>query len=927
VVLVVGLSIAGAVGPGTAPPRPLPASAAAAPLPAAPTPCSGLVLPTNFSGSLVVDGGPAPLPSVAGRTLTLSYYVRENYSPNGGPSTVTCQQYRQSAVTDPLGGFSVGIALPSSGCTRVSCTFYTGPLAPIQVAVGGSVPAGYFLRTSVNGPSVTASFVYALSAVALDPPGRATLSTDAPTVVRATAQAGDGSPSPATVSYDWHLVGTGWTVVAGSGSANLTIEAGSATAGLLSIWANGTFNGTAENASPVELVLDAVATAATGGSVRPTSLDVGVAARFDVIGSGAIGYPYHATIFTGVGTASVLAPCVENGTNGGTEFVDCPASVQYNSTGVVQPTAQLTNGYSFATWTFPALTVAPAPEIGVSPTPILAYVGAPATVTVVVGAGTGTAPLGPACLSSGNGRELCDLGPGPSYPFQLAWGSPGSFDAVATVSDGAGANISTNVPVQIFDRINTSWVSSGGLNPGYLGQAYNLTAEVRGGALPLQYWWNTSSSTLLSGTLDTDGTLFLPYEASTLGWTNVTLVVTDRLGTRDVVPFPALIVPGEADAVQMVRGDGFGSATAGVPYLLEWQATGTAGVVDPSYQAVETLVVTPLGPGPAAPVWVNGSAGAAGAGGSGMFPIPPSDWSSGRLFLNLSFGGAGSFALSLSGPLPVRTGSPGPEVQVGPNLQHLKLWDPLHAVGGSRGSATEYRITDAFGDNITGGYVEIVETFGSLSQANLSGVQNGPDGSTVWVNFTALSDSAGTVTVSYEGDPVSLLTLSVPAAPAPFPWLDVLLVLGASAAVASAGIAVARRRRPTDPTDLGPDEVPAATEAELRRLSEGRDHVLARADPVLGRTLDELSGGFPGRPPTPEEVTEWVASLVADGSLISELGADGRSRFRRAAPPAPAPRVELDDRALEEALRRRNEPEDDPSPGAGAPAAPDGSDR
>lgn len=900
-------------------------------MPSAPAPCSGPVLPSSFSGSLEVDGGPSPLPSVAGRTVALSYYVRENYTPLGGPSTYTCVQYHASNVTDGLGGFSLPAALPGSGCTRASCTFYTGPLAPINFSVAGSPPAGYFVTDSVSGPSVTLSFVYALASVALDPSGRTTLSTGAPTVIRATPQAGNGEPSPANVTYAWDLDGSGWNISAGAGSPDLTIEASEAAPGNLALWVNGTFNGTPEKAPEVELLLDAVATAATDGSVQPTSLDVGVPAEFVVVGSGSIGYSYDAVILVGVGTRSVEAPCVENGTDGGTEFVDCAASVTYGSSGVVQPSAELTNGFSSAEWTFPSLTVAPAPALGVTPSPLVAYVATNATVTVTVASSTGTAPLGPACFSTGNGRELCDRGPGPSYPFDIAWGSPGSYDAVATVADGAGANVSVSVPVEIYERMNATWVSSGGLNPGYLGEPYNLTAQVRGGALPLSYWWNTSGgATLMAGTLGSDGTLYYPYVPETLGWANVSLDLLDRLGTHQTVGFPALVVPGAPAELQMVEGAGSGTAMAGAPYEVEWAAIDGQGVVTPSYQSDELLTVSPVGAGPARTVWVNDSAGAVPIGPGGSFPVPLSAWSSGRLFLNISVGGNGTFYLTLSGPLPVVAGGSVPVLQVTANLHLLKLWDPTHVVGGARGGAALYRITDVFGDNLSGGYLVTRETFGSLTYSNLTSVRTGPGGSTVWVNFTALSASAGTVNVTFEEEDEPLLRVAVPAAPAPVPWLDVLAIVGVAAAAALGALLLARRRRPYDrgaPERAG--EIPPATEEELRRLSEGRAHILAHADPEVGRTLDELSEGFPGRPPTPEEVTEWVASLVAEGTLSAELGEDGRSRFRRTAPPPPAPRVELDDRALEEALRRQRETETESEPegSTGPPAAPEGGDR
>jgi hypothetical protein len=883
------------------------------------------VLPSVFYGSLEVDGGPAPLPSVAGRTISFAYDIRENYTPSGGPSTVTCVTYRTSNVTDGLGGFSMPASIPGSGCTRSSCTYYSGPLAPLVFGVANATPPGYFVTSSVDGPAVTLAEVYALAQASLSPSGRATLSTDAPTPILATVQAGNGAPSPATVDYAWDLQGTDWTIVGGNGSANLTIRAddGAGPADL-TLWANGTYNGTSEAAAPVELLLSAVQTSALEGNVQPTSLDVGIPALFDVRGSGAIGYSYEISIFPGIGTTPVEAACEENGTDGGTEDVNCETPITYNSTGIVQPSAELTNGYSSAPSSFPTLTIDAAPAVAVTPFPVVAYVEIPTAITVSVAPSTGTQPIGPACLSTGNGREPCVKGPGPSYAFEVAWGSAGAYTAIATVADGAHANVSVKVPVEIYAQLNATWSSSGALNPGYLGDSYNLSASVRGGAMPLRYWWNTSGGTLMYGTLDADGSLYYPYIPESVGWANVSLVVLDALGTRDSVAFPALVVPGTAVQIGLGRGEGAGTVTAGTPYELQWEALDSQGVVTPQYQAPETFEVTDQGPGPARPVWVNGSGGAVPSGAAGMFSVPPSDWSSGYLDLNVTVGGDGSFALALVGGLPQELGLEGaPTLHVTTNLAHLRLWDPRAVGSDDRSSNTLYRITDDFDDNVTGGHLQIRSLFGSLSATTSSVIEEGPNGSTAWVNITALSASSGTVNVTYDGAGPSILLVAVPAAPAPFPWASVALIaLGIAGAAALAALVVVRRRRSDDPSD----EVPPATEADLRRLSEGRAHILAHADPTNGRTLDELAKGFPDPPPTPEEVTEWVASLVADGSLMAELASDGRSRFRLAAPPPAPPKVELDDRVLEDALRRQTEREDDVGAQAPERSAPEGPD-
>jgi len=99
------------------------------------------------------------------------------------------------------------------------------------------------------------------------------------------------------------------------------------------------------------------------------------------------------------------------------------------------------------------------------------------------------------------------------------------------------------------------------------------------------------------------------------------------------------------------------------------------------------------------------------------------------------------------------------------------------------------------------------------------------------------------------------------------------------------------RRRRTPATDLRGDRV---EENELERMARGRDHLLAQADPVTPRRPDELVAAWTGPPVAPEEWAEWVAALVADGSLIPSRAPDRRLVYRRAAPRPSAPTIQFD---------------------------------
>ncbi|MGB6501322.1 MAG: hypothetical protein WBG19_08000, partial [Thermoplasmata archaeon] len=76
---------------------------------------------------------------------------------------------------------------------------------------------------------------------------------------------------------------------------------------------------------------------------------------------------------------------------------------------------------------------------------------------------------------------------------------------------------------------------------------------------------------------------------------------------------------------------------------------------------------------------------------------------------------------------------------------------------------------------------------------------------------------------------------------------------------------------------------------------------------------DEIERGW-SPSPAPAELADWVASLVADGTLGATVGADGRARFCVSAGRAPEPQVTLDSAAFDRAIRHRDEVLDDSHP-------------
>ncbi len=888
-----------------------PSGALAAPLGPLPAAlCAGATTPTSFTGSLRVDGGGTAPPSVANRTLELSYWIDLNFTPRNGSSILSCNSEHVLVTTDSLGGFSVAASVPTSSCNSASCSVYSGPFGPLVLSVPNGVPAGYFFTQSITGSQVGVAFVAALASTRLVPSSRVTLSTDAPTIVHAYPTAGNGAASPATVGFDWRIVGTGWTLN-GSGTANVTIEAiDGALPGSLTVWTNGSYNGTAESAPPVTLDLAAAPTTTSGGSVVPTSLDVGDPATFTVTGQGAGGYAYHADVSPGLGVPQAVAACTTSVVAGGLVALSCSTSVVYDSAGIATPTANLTNGFSSDFRAFAPVTVAPALGLTITPATAVAYVGATVPVTVAVDTATGTSPRGPACLWPGTGWSYCVAGPGPSYPFSVAYGTAGPYEGRATIADASGANATTMFSARIFERPNLSLLVASTNSLG-VAESATVVASIEGGALPLTYWWNASApaGTLFEGTATADGSIVLHFVAHVSGLTTLNLTVVDALGTR--VSSGTRISVSAGPAVGLRVAASVGSPVAGHPVPLAWTAVDAVGEVVDDWAKPVSLVLSPA-PGssasmPATRVNLSGALVVAAADGS--YPVPSTAWSAGTLRLAIAFDGAGAFVASLRGGPTLAPGATSSTLLlVGPDTGNLVLFHPSVAIAGLRTNQTLWQISDEFGDALLGGWIRVQTTIDGVPSSTASRIHASAGAmSSVWVNYSVPDGVAATISVLSDPEPTLLLTIAIPG-PSPssvLPTAWLLVALGAAIAAGAAFGLWQRSRRPAFPDASTPLDA-AATEEELRRWAEGRAHVLQRASTERGATLDELAQGFVGRPPRPEEMTDWVASLVAEGSVRTVLGDDGRSRFLKVHGDDAAPlRVQLDDRALADALDRR----------------------
>ena len=292
---------------------------------------------------------------------------------------------------------------------------------------------------------------------------------------------------------------------------------------------------------------------------------------------------------------------------------------------------------------------------------------------------------------------------------------------------------------------------------------------------------------------------------------------------------------------------------------------------------------------------------------NGTFELPPTAWSSGYLNLTLAENAVGVFEFNFSapqgitGPLPFR-------LTVGPDVRNEILLDPKVVRAGDRSNSTLYQIQDCFGNPISTGDVVVESEFGSTLTNVDSPIHTVGGVAFVWVNFTAVGGDAGVVEVLGTSGGIPLITIVVPAPASPPQDLAAYALLGGLAAAAAliGATILARRRRPDSP-EAPVLEGDAAVEEGLKRLAEGRAHVLERVPFDTPVDLDHIAFGWTGPPPDAAELAEWVGSLVSEGALRASIGPEGRPMFlriREAVAPAP-PRVEVDPMALDAALERQ----------------------
>lgn len=884
------------------------------------SPC-GAIVAGGLTGTLHEYGNLSPVPTVSGVALEYNYTIEASFQPSGSGSTqITCPSATSTATTNATGGFSLTVSLPTGGCTQRGCTSYSGPYGPASFATASAPPAGYFVHGSVSGHAANVSIAVAYASLVLSPATPILLSVNASTPFTAQPYAADGSPSPVVLSASWQLGTAGWRMQAGpSALAVRVVASDGAGPALLGLWVNGSYGGHAFS-GVLHGALLAASTRVASEALVPVPVDVGGNLTLSLGGAGAPGYRYRAIVAPGLGVAPLTVNCTTTGAPVEEVAVACAASWSYPASGTAHPSVELTNGFSNASELLGSVGVNPHLELALAPHPLATYVDDPLPLSVRVVNGTGSSPYGPACVDPGTGFPICSTSAGPVWYFALAYPGPGHYRLSASVADAAQAQAQAvgTVVVAAPPLLFGLAIVGGGASDG---QPTEFVANLSGGIAPVSYWWNASrpNATFASGTVAADGAIGGRWTPGAAGVGTITLTCVDALGTRIARELQVYVEPGPAVALALAGAPfpSVGSAGVGVPLSLEGIAPDGARVTD----FASALTVEVGSPSAGAPIYLNGSLGAIYRPVDGAFALPVSAWIDG--YLNVSFVGlrSGRYTITLDSGLPLDVGSGGPlSVTLGADPFSLALGAVRASVPGTRSNATEYRLSDGFGNPGGTGAVWVDSRFGGGDSNRSAPVVLAGNLSYVWINYSAPSAAGGTVRVWSSAGRLLLGPLSVPAAPAePLPVVPIALGSLAGLGVLVGALGWVRRGRPAG---APPEERRAgeASEEELRREAAGRARLLERLGELGPSGLERLRADWPEPVPDRSEMVEWLAALATDGSVAVAEGPAGAPVYTaRVERPAEPPRVELDRGALERALAQGelDPPEREAGPGRG----------
>ncbi len=843
-------------------------------------------------------------------TLAFSYFARYRVvnPADGAAGPWQCRALNGTASTSANGSFDFPLPVPAGGCAPSGnltlCTTYARPPeGPLVVAPAAGPPAGYDLVVTGTAQDLSLELVYQLAGVTLTPAGPfVSTSVGLPTAIAATVWAADGRPSSLSPQFRWELNGTGWRFDGPSTGDSVEVEAVTgAGVGNLSLHVSAVVDAITLPTVTVSVQLVALGTVIESGELNRTAIDAGESIGVLLTATGAAGLPYSAGVQPGLGLAAVAADCTSVPAGSGSVTVRCNATLTYPATGTAQPTANVTIGGSTGDWRFPAVEVTAAPALSVTPARVAGYALAEVPFTVTAINGSGARPFRSACLDVGGGAPACQTTPGPSWAFAPVFLAPGNYSARVWVVDAGDTNASLAVPITVAAALS---VGSIGLPEGNASAAapFEAAATVAGGVLPLRYWWNVSGldAPVASGTVSGDGPIATTITAALAGPLALTLTVVDRLGSLARASGVFSVAPAAARTVAPILVPPAGVVAAGTPVALAWGAFVAAGPLDRSFsEPAELTLTSPAGPPRA---WVNAS----GVGpltdlGGGHYAVPAASWVGGVLNLSLTVANASPTTVALGGPeLPGVV--PSMTLEIVADRSQVRLFAPAVRDAGARANATLWQIVDRFGNAAPGALLSVDLAFGAVRTSTVVAaiaLRGGASG--VWVNYSAPADGAGVLTVADAAGAVVLGPIAIPAAPTPSGLKPAVTVAATAIPIGSAGaiaVAAVRRRRRSQSAGIA--------DRELHDLAEGRAQVVALVRRAGAIDLAGVEAGW-DPPPAPPALADWLASLVADGTLTATLGEDGRARFCLAEHPRTGPRVTLDVEALERSLRRRDD--------------------
>jgi hypothetical protein len=871
-------------------------------------PCPNASSPSTFSGQLVIEGGPLTASAVSQVTLSYAYFEESTvrYSPNGTLISVNCTEDSATTTTDENGGFSFSIVLPAESCEPVppsgdACTTYSGPYVPVHVTPASPSPSGYDLAVTQNGSWFNLTWVAQLALLSLTPTGTlATLSTGAPGQFVATPEMANGTRSPLTPSFHWTLRGAGWTFVAVPTAGTATVEgARGALEGNLTVQAAASVGSTVLTTPVLQVNLEAEPTSIVNGSVNRTLLDAGGSIAVAVDAMGAVGYSYSASVAPGIGQAPTDVACSTTSASPSTVSVRCATSVTYRVEGTASLAVNVSNGYSSQVWSSPALTVDPAPALAVDPSPLTGYAGSPMSVVLTVAEGSGSPPYATACFAPEAGPTLCSRSPGPSWTFTPTFAAAGNYSAMAWAVDSTGMNRSASVAVRVLGPLEVGALLLGSRNVS-AGTAVSLSSSVEGGDLPGRLWWNASdlAAPLRTESVGADGPLTVEFVPPSVGTVLLSLTLIDSLGTVAKSSVVVSVTVGPAASIVLTLAAPSTPVVVGSPIPVAWEALNAVDAAVPSFATAATLSVETSAGEPALS-WLNSSAiGGLSSSPEGTFAVPSGAWVAGYLNLTVTPTVAGALTVRLTGPeLPG-----GPLVVplvTAPDASRLRLFDPTVVLAGSHSNRTYWRVSDRFGNPVPGAYIVVQYLSRGSSSDWLVPVELTSAGATgVWVNYS-IPDPSGEVRVLDRSGDVLLGPLDLPgaeASPLGIPAATALLV---AASVGTVAALTSRGMRRREPSARVPDE-----EEEARRLAEGRGTVLEIVRAAGVANLGSVEAAFRPEPPPPD-LDDWVASLVADGTLRARSLPDGSAEFSVALERPRDLRVTVDEVALNRAVARR----------------------